>query len=476
MADADVQITAGSGTKVDTRTVGAGSDEHRQVVVVGDPTTAADVAYVDSTTQALAVLPLDDAGNARGSTSVNDGISGQQGWGSMPFVFNGTTWDRMRGDTAGLFAQGAVAHDAADSGNPVKIGGKAYTDGATALVAEGDRVEAAFSLSGEQLVAATYTANGSDGLVNEISIPISAGGNLRSLSVFPSVFNGTSWDRLRGNTSGLFAQGNVAHDGVDAGNPVKIGGKAASSFAPTAVAADNRVDALYDVYGRTLSTFIVNGSATPSDGGSNTAMYSAIATFGQAGSNSLRVGAVNLIYNGSTWDRVRTASTDSLGGTGLQGAGSMIFNGAAWDRLRSIGGLPASDANTGIQAVADIPHKVGYAFTNKVAQYTTAQTGVALWTPAAGTRIVVTGIQIQAGGTTAASIQVWFGASGDTTYTRGTDIAVFDGEFAPSSTSKPGVVMGYANGVIAMGAADHVVRVTTSAGMTVTVNVLGYEV
>jgi hypothetical protein len=46
MADADVAITAGAGTKIDTRTVGAGTDEHRQVVVVGDPTTAAEVAAV----------------------------------------------------------------------------------------------------------------------------------------------------------------------------------------------------------------------------------------------------------------------------------------------------------------------------------------------------------------------------------------------------------------------------------------------
>ena len=49
MADSDVQITAGSGTKIDTRTVGAGVDEHRQVVVIGDPTTAANVAPVDAT-------------------------------------------------------------------------------------------------------------------------------------------------------------------------------------------------------------------------------------------------------------------------------------------------------------------------------------------------------------------------------------------------------------------------------------------
>jgi hypothetical protein len=47
MADADVTLP-GTGTKVDTRTVGAGTDEHRQVMVVGSPTTAANVAEVSS--------------------------------------------------------------------------------------------------------------------------------------------------------------------------------------------------------------------------------------------------------------------------------------------------------------------------------------------------------------------------------------------------------------------------------------------
>jgi hypothetical protein len=48
MADADIAITAGAGTKVDTRTVGAGTDEHRQVMCIGDPVTAAQVAVVDA--------------------------------------------------------------------------------------------------------------------------------------------------------------------------------------------------------------------------------------------------------------------------------------------------------------------------------------------------------------------------------------------------------------------------------------------
>jgi hypothetical protein len=121
------------------------------------------------------------------------------------------------------------------------------------------------------------------------------------------------------------------------------------------------------------------------------------------------------------------------------------------------------------------PHEMtGYKRTAKTAQYTTAQTGVALWTPAAGKRLVILSYQIQAGGTTAGTVQLWFGASGDTTYTRGTDLAIFDGEFAPSTTSKPGVVQ---TGVWEASIADHILRVTDSAAINpLTITVWGYEV
>ena len=56
-------------------------------------------------------------------------------------------------------------------------------------------------------------------------------------------FNGTTWDRLRGDTTGTNTQGNIAHNSSDAGNPVKIGAKAiAHGTNPTAVAAASRTD------------------------------------------------------------------------------------------------------------------------------------------------------------------------------------------------------------------------------------------
>lgn len=116
-----------------------------------------------------------------------------------------------------------------------------------------------------------------------------------------------------------------------------------------------------------------------------------------------------------------------------------------------------------------------YTLTNKTAQYTTTQTGTALWTPASGKRLVITSYQIQAGGTTAGTVQLWFeAADGDTSYARGTDPAIFDGEFNPTSTTKPGVVQ---NGLWIASNVDRDLRVTDSAAINpLTVNVWGYEI
>ena len=111
---------------------------------------------------------------------------------------------------------------------------------------------------------------------------------------------------------------------------------------------------------------------------------------------------------------------------------------------------------------------------NKATQQTAAQTGLALWTPAAGKAVVITSLQIQSYGTTAGTAIVWFGAGGDTTYSRGTDFAVFDGEFAPSATNKPGVFVTFPTPI--RGTNDFVLRLTTTNAQSITVSVWGYEI
>lgn len=133
----------------------------------------------------------------------------------------------------------------------------------------------------------------------------------------------------------------------------------------------------------------------------------------------------------------------------------------------------------GAQMTAQLPHLgfVGdpFTMTGKTAQYTTTQTGTALWTPTSGKRLVVQNYMIQVGGTTAGTMQLWFGASADTTYSRGTDLAIFDGEFKPSATLAPGVVQ--SGGTWIASAVDHVLRVTDSAAINpLTVTIWGYEI
>lgn len=77
MADSTVAVTAGTGTNIDTRTE-ATNGHHRQVVVLGDPSTNAGVAPVDATngltvtvaTAATALGKAEDAAAASGDTGV----------------------------------------------------------------------------------------------------------------------------------------------------------------------------------------------------------------------------------------------------------------------------------------------------------------------------------------------------------------------------------------------------------------------
>lgn len=130
-----------------------------------------------------------------------------------------------------------------------------------------------------------------------------------------------------------------------------------------------------------------------------------------------------------------------------------------------IAGLNNSNTWDGIRANVSV---------NKTTQQTTAQTGLALWTPAAGKAVVITSLQIQSFGTTAGTAIVWFGASADTAYTRGTDFPIFDGEFAPSATNKPGVFVTFPTPI--RGANDFVLRLTTTNAQSITVSVWGYEI
>lgn len=117
------------------------------------------------------------------------------------------------------------------------------------------------------------------------------------------------------------------------------------------------------------------------------------------------------------------------------------------------------------------PHNVG-TVVSKTVQLTSATTST-IWDPAAGKRLAITSVQIQAGGTTGGAVQVYFGTGA---YSRGTNYALFDGEFLPSSTAKPGVVLTPAVPYCSVTADTDLLRVTSAAAINpLTVTVWGYE-
>lgn len=99
---------------------------------------------------------------------------------------------------------GNVASGAADSGNPVKVGGKynatlpTYTDGQRTETQYGSRGALEVQLMGAgSTTGAAVSASGADAVSNS-----TAGLNMYT---FPRVFNGTTWDRVYGDlTSGAY--------------------------------------------------------------------------------------------------------------------------------------------------------------------------------------------------------------------------------------------------------------------------------
>lgn len=97
-----------------------------------------------------------------------------------------------------------------------------------------------------------------------------------------------------------------AHDDVDGGNPLKIGGRA-SSTVPTAVSSGDRVNAWYGVNGQMIGS--VGGVVTGADGISNGALFEAA---DQAGSIGPALVAALALNPSGTWDRMRGDLTNGL--------------------------------------------------------------------------------------------------------------------------------------------------------------------
>lgn len=216
-------------------------------------TTFSGTVTVDSEMPAAAAL-ADNTANPT-TTSV----------GTFPHWFDGVTWDRARGDSAdGLLVNLGTNNDVTVTGtvtidselpaaaalsdnfaNPTAPAAGAFGmvwDGATWDRMKGDSTDGALvNLGSNNDVTVTGTVM--------VDSELPAAGALADATANPTtplagaaneVFNGTTWDRMRGSTTGTQVIGGFAHDAANtsANNPQVMGLEAiAHGTNPTAVAA-----------------------------------------------------------------------------------------------------------------------------------------------------------------------------------------------------------------------------------------------
>lgn len=222
--------------------------------------------------------------------------------------------------------QGNAAAGAADSGNPVKVGGRYNSTKPT--LTDGQRGDAQTGARGSQIVQqalpdsaspVTSAAAGADAVSNTLNGYFGFG--------FGMAYNGTTWDRVPGNTVGAFVQGNVADHGTAAGNPVDIAGTYLPAYTPLTTGQHARLR--MDSQGRVQVVLCLADNSAGIQADVNN--VDAVAPNGAA--NKLQMLGQNYDFNGTNWDRHRAnidtaALVTATGATTTQtGADQTNYNG-----------------------------------------------------------------------------------------------------------------------------------------------------
>ena len=201
MAASKVSVTEGSGQDIDTRTE-TDTSRHRQVVVLGDPTTTAGVAPINATTGLKVNLGADNDVTITGAALT-----------ALQLIDN-------------IVHVEDTPHTTGDAG--VMMLGVENQDQANLTAGDKDYTPIAVSREGNIIVRMLDSLPAGDNNIGNVDI-------VSGIITTVTTLTGSS----------------VAHDGVDAGNPHKIGGR---SQEPTAqleeVANDDRTDGAFDRQGR----------------------------------------------------------------------------------------------------------------------------------------------------------------------------------------------------------------------------------
>lgn len=159
------------------------------------------MAGISRSGDAAPVWLSDENGNVLGGAANPLNVSGGGGGGGGGVVTQPTA-SQLNAQVVGNVASGAT-----DAGNPVKVGGVVSTSVPTGLTT-GQRTDNWMSANGAVVMGAV-SVGGGDGTVNgnltTVAPNTGVGSTVRPLSVAPSVFNGSTWDRQRGDTNGTWS-------------------------------------------------------------------------------------------------------------------------------------------------------------------------------------------------------------------------------------------------------------------------------
>lgn len=270
MADTAVAITAGAGTNIDTRTE-ATNGNHRQVVVIGDPNTNAGVAPVDGTT-GLAVN-VTNASLTVGSHAVtNAGTFATQENGAALTALQllddtvtaqgtalGTTKTTLQGGSvttaAPIYTTGQISPLSLDTSGALRVnvtaGGGAGGTSSTVGAAAPSTATAIGFTDGTNMQLGVIKPPSTAPVATDRAIVVAMSPNSQNANGQTTMANSTPVVIASDQSSvAVTSAGNVAHDAVDSGSPVKQGFKATTSLAGlTLVANADRTDAFSGVDG-----------------------------------------------------------------------------------------------------------------------------------------------------------------------------------------------------------------------------------
>ena len=436
---------------------GGGTEATAQRVTIANDSTG--VLSVDDNGGSLTVdgtvatnaEKVEDAGHASGDTGIF--ILGVRNDTATARTTTNTDYSPISTDSAGRVGiadlGGSISIN--DGGNVISV-----DDAAGSLTVDGT-VSVSGAVDTELPAAAALADN-------------TANPTVPATGAFLMGFDGTNWDRVRADGGSLFIQ--------DGGNSITVDGTVTTNSEKTEDTAHSTGHVGQFILGVRNSA---GATLTDTDGD-----YSPIAV---ESTGNLRVNVISApttAVTGTNFDiRNLDVAQDDVRVGGMAAIDATVADNPVLMGGRASTAQPADvsadgDAQAlwvdqkGSPVVTQAPH-VGllgepWNLVHKGAQYTTQQTSTVFQAGGASEKIVVTQIQIQAFGTTAFDLQVYFGTGA---FVRGTNRTIFDGTFKPSTTLAPGYT---SLGPFIAGTNGDDIMVTTSAAGSVTISVWYYIV